>query len=329
MFRHLFTSCLIAASLAGCTADVGTRAAKDEVDIQTDDALVAASEGRADSASRPTLVGELTNHESTEGRFGRSARYLAFSFDANEGDDIRLNARAESPSDLDTVLILYKATSGGRPSGASIAFNDDVSANNLNSRISYTAEETRKYVAIVRRYDRGSSGTISIKLDIAGHVRTCGGVELGHEGQGCLDGQFCDHPMDSDIGACGGTGGDSAPGVCRDIPQACPEIFAPVCGCDGTTYSNACLAAAEGVSVEKDGECRASRICPATGISCTPECPGSGRINGRPCRTGNFDAETCTCNPIEDCRARGCSADGARCSHCWGSYACLPPGARC
>lgn len=44
-------------------------------------------------------------------------------------------------------------------------------------------------------------------------------------------------------------------GVCEEIPELCPEIFAPVCGCDGTTYGNRCEAARDGVSVDFEGSC--------------------------------------------------------------------------
>jgi hypothetical protein len=44
-------------------------------------------------------------------------------------------------------------------------------------------------------------------------------------------------------------------GQCRTRPQACPDVWQPVCGCDRRTYSNACDAAAAGVNVIFEGEC--------------------------------------------------------------------------
>lgn len=45
-------------------------------------------------------------------------------------------------------------------------------------------------------------------------------------------------------------------------PAACPANFAPVCGVDNTTYSNACMAAAQGVKVACKGECPCATPCP-------------------------------------------------------------------
>ena len=35
----------------------------------------------------------------------------------------------------------------------------------------------------------------------------------------------------------------------------CIQIYDPVCGCDGKTYSNNCHAHCEGVAIKKKGEC--------------------------------------------------------------------------
>jgi len=61
----------------------------------------------------------------------------------------------------------------------------------------------------------------------------------------CQTGEFCDFP----IGAC------TAPGSCAVIPFVCTTLFAPVCGCDGNTYANACVAASNSISIDFTGQC--------------------------------------------------------------------------
>ncbi len=74
--------------------------------------------------------------------------------------------------------------------------------------------------------------------------RSCGGFL----GLLCPTDQYCEY-------ATGSCGNGDALGECRSKPGICSRILAPVCGCDGRTYSNDCIRQSNGVSKRADGAC--------------------------------------------------------------------------
>jgi hypothetical protein len=71
----------------------------------------------------------------------------------------------------------------------------------------------------------------------------------GFEGKRCEEKtMMCDHQP----GTCNTA---DAPGTCTTVPALCPEIFIPVCGCNGLTYSNDCFRLIAKVAKDHDGPC--------------------------------------------------------------------------
>jgi hypothetical protein len=103
---------------------------------------------------------------------------------------------------------------------------------------------------------------------------SCGGLT----GASCGAGEFCSFSLDAQCGIADQTG------KCQPTPEACADIYLPVCGCDGQTYPNACSANVAGTSVANEGECPSPSV---TGVTC------GGSLGGQ-CAVGEF------CNyPIE------------------------------
>ena len=63
----------------------------------------------------------------------------------------------------------------------------------------------------------------------------------------CGEGEFCELPA----GSCQPHSG----GLCQSVPETCDHTYRPVCGCDGHTYPNRCIARLFGVSIRSRGEC--------------------------------------------------------------------------
>lgn len=80
-------------------------------------------------------------------------------------------------------------------------------------------------------------------------------------------------------------------GVCAPRPEMCLDVWDPVCGCDGNTYSNDCYAARNGVNVDYEGPCGIIRAECTDNKECSEkeycakepgDCDGKGTCEERP-----------------------------------------------
>ena len=111
----------------------------------------------------------------------------------------------------------------------------------------------------------------------------------------CAGGEYCARTD----GFCAGFGS------CEIRPSACPQVWAPVCGCDGNTYDNSCDANNNGVNISHQGE------CPHKACESGDQCSDDEYCRFEPCKS---DVGACTEQP-ETCPetfapAPVCGCDG-------------------
>ena len=86
-------------------------------------------------------------------------------------------------------------------------------------------------------------------------------------------------------------------GICTVMPDACYDLWDPVCGCDGVTYGNECESDAAGMSISYRGECN---------TICEPDFEPDGDVDGSDALTfkGYFgrNANNNPCDDLNPCR---------------------------
>ncbi|HEY2775894.1 MAG TPA: hypothetical protein VGK20_17765 [Candidatus Binatia bacterium] len=140
----------------------------------------------------------------------------------------------------------------------------------------------------------------------------------------CAAGFFCQCP----VATC-----DTAGGTCTQKPQVCPDVYAPVCGCDGKTYPNDCWREAAGTCSSRPGDCSTTPGCfdtiegLCTGAACSPgvPCPEPNQLCTPSCASSVTTTTTTlpqpppTCATNADCDdSNGCTVDicnGGVCEH--------------
>lgn len=288
---------LALAALPSCATD------KLDVDAAAIDSLDV-NDAKEDSLRKPTVMGTVEVGSVVTGALTRRLAFHAYDYTyAGQSGLVRLDAKSTEGDDL--LMVAYRMTAGR---WVLADWNDDCGDGSLNACLALPATAGR-YRLIVTTYDGLLGAPVPARYTFSVNCKdgdclaptTCGGL-LGTQ---CAAGSYCHFPLEATCGA-----GDQT-GVCEPIAEYCLANYNPVCGCDGETYSNACHAAAAGVSIVSEDACptvacggRAGNTCDDTqycdferGAICG-RADGQGTCAARPEVCAEIYQPVCGCDNV-------------------------------